>query len=85
MTTSTYANARDILPVDLIIAIQKYWSGLLWIPVKQRDYQERRNLIASLSQQGICSRQIAVLSGLTTRRINQILAEKGVTDRSSKC
>jgi hypothetical protein len=69
-----YANAEKILPADLLKQVQQYHTGILWIPTPSRFYKERRQLVIALNQQGIESREIADLAGVTVRRVNQILA-----------
>ena len=70
-----YANARDVLPKELLKEIQKYHTGMLWIPEPSGFYKERRMLVIALSEQGIKSVEIANLAGITPRRVNQILAK----------
>ena len=70
-----YANARDVLPKELLKEIQKYHTGALWVPEPSGFYQERRQLVIALSEQGIKSVEIANLAGITARRVNQILAK----------
>jgi hypothetical protein len=69
-----YANAEKILPTDLLKQVQQYHTGILWIPTPSRFYKERCQLVIALHQQGIDSREIADLAGVTVRRVNQILA-----------
>jgi hypothetical protein len=69
-----YANAEKILPADLLKQVQQYHTGILWIPTPSRFYKERRQLVVALHHQGIESREIADLAGVTIRRVNQILA-----------
>ena len=76
METSRYANAELILPPELFKEVQKYHTGLLWIPSKTGFYKERHQLVIALSQQGIAAKEIANLAGISRRRVNQILAEQ---------
>jgi len=69
-----YANAEKILPKELLKEVQKYHTGVLWIPCPSRFYQERRQLVIALHEQGVNTKEIAQLAGVTTRRVNQILA-----------
>jgi hypothetical protein len=69
-----YAIAEKILPADLLKQVQQYHTGILWIPTPSRFYKERRQLVIALHLQGIESREIADLAGVTIRRVNQILA-----------
>jgi hypothetical protein len=69
-----YANAEKILPPELLKEVQKYHTGVLWIPTPSRFYKERRRLVIALHGQGINTKEIAQLAGVTIRRVNQILA-----------
>ena len=69
-----YANAENILPAELLKEVQKYHTGILWIPTPSRFYQERRQLVIALQMQGVPTKEIANLAGITVRRVNQILA-----------
>ena len=77
-----YANAENILPADLLKEVQKYHTGILWIPTPSRFYQERRQLVIALHMQGILTKEIANLAGITVRRVNQILAVERKQDRT---
>lgn len=77
-----YANAENILPADLLKEVQKYHTGILWIPTPSRFYQERRQLVIALHMQGISSKEIANLAGITIRRVNQILAVERKQDQT---
>ena len=72
--THKYANAKNILPLELLKEVQKYHTGVLWVPEPSGFYQERRQLVIALSEQGSKSVEIANLAGITSRRVNQILA-----------
>ncbi len=74
MKKKRYANAEKILPKELLKKVQKYHTGVLWIPTPSRFYQERRQLVIALHGQGINTREIAQLAGVTIRRVNQILS-----------
>ncbi len=69
-----YANAKDVLPPELLRAIQEHFTGLLWVPSDTCFYHERRKLVLALKDQGISTREIARLSGVTPRRVRQIVA-----------
>jgi len=78
-----YANAEKILPKEILDEVQKYHTGILWIPSPSRFYKERRQLVIALREQGVNTKEIAQLAGVTTRRVNQILAarRRDVKDR----
>ena len=74
-----YANAKDVLPPDLFSEVQQHFTGLLWVPANTHFYETRRKLVLALTDQGVSTREIGKLAGVTTRRVRQILAE----DRAS--
>lgn len=74
MSIKKYANAEDILPKDLLREVQKYHTGIMWVPAPGCFYKERRQLVTALKSQGIRTDEIANLAGITCRRVNQILA-----------
>ncbi len=75
MSIKKYANAEHKLPRELLKEIQKYHTGMLWIPAPGSFYKERRQLVIALKSQGIETDEIASLAGITRRRVNQILAD----------
>ena len=70
-----YANAKDVLPPDLFRTVQQHFAGLLWVPADTHLYAVRRKLVLALRDQGIHTREIAQLAGVTPRRVRQILAQ----------
>ena len=70
-----YANARDVLPPEVLDTVQRYFTGLLWVPSDVGFYEERRKLVLALKGQGVPTREIARLSGVTPRRVRQIVAQ----------
>ena len=75
MSIKKYANAEHILTRELLKEVQKYHSGIIWIPAPGSFYKERRQLVIALKSQGIETDEIASLAGITRRRVNQILAD----------
>ena len=69
-----YANARNVLPPDLLRTLQQHFTGLLWVPADTHFYETRRKLVLALRDQGVHTREIAQLAGVTPRRVRQILA-----------
>ena len=70
-----YANARDVLPPELLCTVQQHFAGLLWVPAGTHLYAVRRKLVLALRDQGVHTQEIAQLAGVTTRRVRQILAQ----------
>lgn len=80
-----YVNARDVLPPELLAEVQKHVTGLVWIPAPRIFYHERRALIRMLLDQGVPTKEIARLAGISVRRVNQIAAGKnGHENRQSR-
>jgi len=63
MSIKKYANAEHKLPRKLLKEIQKYHTGMLWIPAPDSFYKERRNLVIALKSQGVETDEIASLAG----------------------
>ena len=72
----TYLNGREVLPPDVLAEVQQHASGLIWIPSPRTFFRERRQLILTLREQGVPTREIARLAGISVRRVNQVAAEK---------
>lgn len=85
-----YLNGHEVLPPDVLAEVQKYASGLIWIPSPRTFFRERRQLILTLREQGVPTREIARLAGISVRRVNQVAAGKNghesrqFRDRSGK-
>jgi len=75
-----YANARDVLPDDLLRAVQAHFTGMLWVPSDRPFPENRRRFVLSLHEQGASITDIARLAGITTRRVRQIITEKKISD-----
>lgn len=57
-----YANARDVLPPEVLDTVRRHFSGLLWVPSDVGFYEERRKLVLALKDQGVPTREIARLT-----------------------
>lgn len=69
-----FVNGTEVLPPDLLAQVQRYWSGLVWIPMPNTFFSERRELVVTLKEQGVSGVEIAGLAEISRRRVNQILA-----------
>ncbi len=78
-----YTNARDILPPELLAEVQKHATGLMYVPAPNAFFRERRQLILTLREQGVPTREVARLAGLSVRRVNQITAENNKKNADS--
>lgn len=72
MTGGGYKNAASVLPPDLLAEVQKHFVGRLWVPKGADDPKERNRLIRALLGCGVATAEVAELSGLTQRRVQQI-------------
>lgn len=76
-----YANAKDVLPSQLVAEIQKYFEGMLWIPVRARRRRKtrkdiiRNRAILAAHARGVPTMEIARRFTLSPQRIRQILQE----------
>ena len=75
-----YANAKNALPPALLREVQQHFTGMLWIPADTQFFALRRKLVLALKDQGVSTREIGKLAGITPRRVRQIVAK----DRASK-
>ena len=79
----TYANARDVLPADLLRLVRCHFpGGLLWIPSQRDPFGERRALVLEMKEMGVSTSEIAKLAKITPRRVRQIVVEAGRGDDS---
>ena len=73
-----YANAKDVLPPELLAEVQRFHTGHLWVPPNESDedrerQRERDRLILALRAEGLTGREIAERMKLSERRVWQIL------------
>lgn len=73
---SPYINGAEALPPELLAQVQPHCTGLVWIPVPNTFFAERRELVVSLKARGVTAVEIARLAGVSRRRVNQILAQE---------
>jgi len=71
-----YINAASVMPKQLLRQVREYCVGLVYIPKTDNYYKERAELIARLNDQGVSTLEIAHLSGLSQRRVQQIIQEE---------
>ena len=70
-----YANAKDVLPAELLQEIRKFCTGNLYIP-PGNHCREKRTLVMRLHGQQSDAKSIASVTGLSPRRVFQIIAEE---------
>jgi hypothetical protein len=73
----TYANAKDVLPNELLQEVKKFYTGNLYIP-PGNHHREKRELVMLLHKQQSDAKRIASIVGLSLRRVFQIIAEERV-------
>ena len=72
MSRHDYANARDVLPSEVLSLVQQHYAGLLYIPVPSCN-QRRDEQICEMHSRGHSVEEIAKTTGLSRRRVWQIL------------
>ena len=70
-----YGNARKILSPELFEALQKEFTGHLWVPSATRFCACRHELVLELNAKKIKTKEIARLADLSPRRVRQIIQE----------
>lgn len=74
MRKAQYANAKNVLPPDVLKTLQQYCSGIqLWIPPPKRIDRERKEFVIRLHADGFAASEIARRTGVTVRRVQQII------------
>jgi hypothetical protein len=71
-----YANAKDVLPKELLQEVRKYHTGFLWVPEGGSSPKERTRLVLALREKKSTAKEISLITGLSVRRVNQIIREK---------
>ena len=75
MKNKNYANAKDVLPSELLEQVREHFTGTLYIPEKN-DANRNRDLIITLAKSGAGAAEIARIAGVSARRVNQVIARK---------
>lgn len=86
---SAYKNAKDVLPDDLLEAVQRYLQGeLLYIPVKgprrpwgertgaRKELAQRNQAIRDLYQEGRSLEELAATFHLSVETVQRIVRER---------
>ena len=82
-----YANARDVLPEELVKKLQSIHTGLVWVSAKKRrviksgDKKERNMKIIEIYSGGMSVSDIADEFFLSKERVRQII-KGGMKDGS---
>jgi hypothetical protein len=70
-----YANAKEVLPEELFLEVKKHYTGMMYV-AKGNDSEDRKKLVIALWKQKTPAREISLLSGLSVRRVHQIIAQE---------
>jgi len=76
MGKGKYANARDVLPEALLKEVKKYYAGMLYVEKEVTSFK-RQQMVMSLFKAETSTNEIAMIIGISTRRVNQIIATAG--------
>lgn len=68
-----YANAKDVLPPELLALVREHHTGHLWVPDDGEFYLQRNERIRRLHAEGSSVRDISAAVHLSERRVGQIL------------
>ena len=79
---SSYANATEVLPAELVKTIQQYHTGMLYVPSTGSYYDKRKTLILTLVEKGVSAKEISRLAGVSARRVRQIVHDARVVAMS---
>lgn len=74
---SNYTNAKNVLPEKLLLQVYEHFpGGMLYFPSSREQLQRRKQIVFNMFAQGTPTVDIAGITGITRRRVNQIIAEK---------
>jgi Mor family transcriptional regulator len=84
-----YANAREILPVQILQVVQTHFDGgLLWVPPREarrdktKGHLERNRQILQEKADGASTKDLAQKYGLSEERIRQLVRGPKSADSS---
>jgi len=72
-TTTSYHNAKQVLPPGLLAEVQRHFNGHLWVPAAEPQADRTRQRVVQLHQAGIGTSEIAEMVALSQRRVQQII------------
>ena len=68
-----HVNAAEVLPQELLLQVQQYCSGYIYVPSPPDFYRGRRDEILNLRAQGLSTTEIARRVHVCVRRVQQII------------
>jgi len=75
MKQKKYARAEDVLPQELLEQVRQHFTGTLYISGKRTGGDANRSdLVIALAKQNAPTKEIAMIVGMSVRRVNQIIA-----------
>ncbi|OGV47599.1 MAG: hypothetical protein A2017_09965 [Lentisphaerae bacterium GWF2_44_16] len=80
-----YANAKDVLPKELFEELKKYCTGGMLYISEGAHHRDKQKLAVMLHGQKTDIRDIANITGLSTRRVYQIIAQERQKNAVSGC
>lgn len=73
--TNDYSNAKNLLPPELLAEVQKFCSGLVWIPAPTRQCGRKRRIATQMLRTGMTSGDIRKLIDISPRHLRRLARE----------
>lgn len=73
--TNDYINAKNLLPPELLAEVQKFCSGLVWIPAPNRQSGRKRRIATQMLRTGMTSGDIRKLMDISPRHLRRLARE----------
>nr|DAG75769.1 MAG TPA: Mor transcription activator family [Caudoviricetes sp.] len=73
--TNDYSNAKNLLPPELLAEVQKFCSGLVWIPAPNRQSGRKRRIATQMLRTGMTSGDIRKLIDISPRHLRRLARE----------
>lgn len=73
--TNDYSNAKKLLPPELLAEVQKYCSGLVWIPAPKRQRGRKRRIVTQMLQAGMIGKEIRELIDVSPCYLRRLARE----------
>lgn len=82
LSTNSIRDAREVLPKDLLVKLQRHCSGVVYVPA-QRKENYRHEMVLRLHRSGVSQKQISRDTGYSARWVRHIVAGND-SDRSPR-
>jgi hypothetical protein len=73
MRTTSYLNAKTVLPPGLLAEVQRHVHGHLWVPPVETQATATKRRVQQLHLAGLGSSEIAEMVQISQRRVQQIV------------